>query len=888
MIEVWAYDGVRPASSYLRYTLKLPSDVLFLTATGEQAKYRQDYGDAQGFSPYFPHAMDALVNAPILTATDIRILIGRYGRSLSDQVQGWQVRHDAGVLTKALISCWERGTTPGEGPGYASPAVADRLRHLDAWLRAQPSFAARPPRSLAVRRIIDQPALPPTVVMEGFTFLTPLQEHLVRSFHERGRLVVIVPYRPKQPRTFAAIQRTWADWWGEGPRWLDAVKEEPGPLTEFQRSFDFLPYPTPPAPPVGITAAPHRHEEVRRCLTAVATALDEGVPHDEIAIVTPRRGTYDRLLLEEADLLALPIELSVPPQLLLLTPVGRFILLLYELWQGGRVELDHEHLAGLLGSGWLGADAQQTASEMRLLSPQLFRKLSTIEEWRTALIGLQRNPPSGHPRVPSSLLNSRSDLCATWLQAIETIEHLTERLFGGGPRTIGEHVTALLNELDALAGTGRFESEQEVIGRVREALEDAAASGGLEIDVEEFGDVLVALAKTYEDAAEDLDEEPEAPPGRIWVTTPNGIDNIRRRVVFFLGLDSEQMPRPFVPGWPTEDRDLDHHLDVERYLFATTCRAATDALHLSFSHHTARGVVGESAYLRALGADFTAPALDAKVSTGTVATTPIDLSARRDEYSVVDLAVYGICPYRYRAELLDPAAGVVDDEFHLRLLAEADLFEMVLERATETGNLRDRHDLNTLLHRSLKEHGREVGDRYPGLGQSSRRAVVTQVREQIDWVTNDLLSGRYAIKVERAPESRFNVVVDDRSVRVSCSLPYQIRSGKLIYPVYYPLLWRELSFPEKHGDRTSIDLQDWDGAKVFRTVGEAQQFLSSTLTTFNAGAGAPESIRSFQEHARRLAASLIIDIEHQRFPRRTGEHCAHCPVRDPCLGLEAR
>lgn len=883
-VEVWVYEGIRPAPDSIRQQLGIQQDRLYLTATRAQADGREALAGAAQTSAdgpviHFPAAIQHLIARPILTRTELRVLVGRFADEEPDGRRRAQLHHDAGALVDAMNTVWETGIAPADLPMdlLASPDLQGLLTRLDRWLRERPEVVDRPPLAISARRLLssDQP-LAETVLLEGFTFLTPVQKYLLETQHRAGaRVVVVAPYSEGQPRTFQAIRTTYDPWWDTRQQ-LRVDPHPASPLGELQERFD-LSEPVVSLPQgVQIFSAHHRHAEAARAVEIVRDALAEGVPAREIAIVTPSRSEFDQLLLEEADRAALPVRLTVPPRLLLLTPVGRFVLTLYELWSEGEVRISAEQFHTLLVSGWLGARAQVGATAFQLVSDQWFAKCSTMQDWERACAGLRDLDRSSlHPRVPARWVTDR-DLEA-WSQSINLVATITSRLFGDVERPIGEHVQALLRELEQLESTHRFVVEQTVLDRIREVLQEATTAASLPVEAQEFGEVLVALAREYEGAD---DDQPHS--DRIWVTTPNGLDGLRRQVVVGVGFDSSTMPRSFDPGWPLIAGDLAQHLRVERYMFGAVLRSAASSLHLSFSWSRDGQPVGPSVYLRLLGAQPPS-ALAARAD----AETGPDNDGRsrvvgREWYTLTELAIFGLCPYRYRAEQLGDRAAVLGDSFHLHLQAEADWFELALDALASGSVPSEKPVFERRAWAAARAAEATVRSLYPGLAEADWRVVKDAVRKQIAWLLETRVTDAYRAAVERLSPQSFDILRDGRVIEVRLGVRFGLRSGIVTFPQAGPESLRTFGFPEKRPASVSLKEHRW--ARVFQEPSAAQYFFRDTVSALYSNAAWAAAER---ERSRTLAAELIETVEDQHYPRRPGPHCLHCPILDPCLGLDA-
>ncbi|AXV05058.1 hypothetical protein DVS28_a0351 [Euzebya pacifica] len=866
---------------------------MFLTATKPQEKDRlglagsgQHDGDGTPHV-WFPDAMSLLVDGPYLTTTDLRVLVRRYANQISDMERSWQIRHDAGLLVEALDDAWQRGTTPGiPADEHIGKDLAKLLVDLHRWIMSHPDRGTRLPLPKLLRTTIEAwDGLPNVVVMEGFTFLTPVQRHLVKTHMTRGQVHVVMRHR-QHDALFKALEHTHRNWWPASTRRLETVPVSPAGMASLRRSFK-LGVSAAPSPLASCRGYHHRHAEVDACLDRIEAHIASGGKADDIAIVTPMRGQYDQLLREQAELRDLPVQIGVPPQLLLLTPVGRFVLLLYQVWVDGELCLEPAQLAEIIGSGWLGEAAQASATTLRLLSDQWFDRCRTADEWRTSLGQLVRAPDDGSTeRLPTSLVGRRSELPSLWAEAIGIVSGLAERLFGTGPRTIGGHVRLLLEQLETLSGSPDFSIEQQIIEEVRLSLEEAADSGGMELEAEEFGEVLVALSQRYREAEEADGVAEAAPEGQVWLTTPKGIDVVSRQLVLALGFDATQVPQRFTPGWPIPREDLGVHLDIQRYLFGTLLWSASQELHISYAENTNRGPVSASVYL-----DAVAPVQHTRAPTPSPPATPPPTTPdpgvwRRDEYLLPQVAVYGLCPYRYRAEMLDERAGVMSDEFHLRVIAEVALLETTFDNAASARPVDDMAGLRALLRECYVTARGALRDAFPGLSEASWRVITERTGENMTYLLDTRLSHVTdgPLSVEQA-WSRADVLRDgDHRIRLKTTVKHMLQTPSGRYFLHEPLVLRHFSYPEKYTENVDLELVERQDASVFRTRGDALRFIADGERLLNRGNPSGDDV----DRIRDLASQLILSIERKAFPKNPGDHCAHCPALTTCLGRESR
>ena len=337
-----------------------------------------DANPAEEMQLLFHKALRHFIARPTLRRTEERVLIQRAIRDLAqgERTVADQLRRDVFAWRDVLAEMEEEGLDLAAGGGsgmeWAHPdleRIAAQLQSTYRKMRRSSDFA-RPTFEEAARRYLRTGYVPtPVVVMEGFTRLTPLQQEFIeRCAGMAGiRLWIVLPNNAGQEAGFAALDRTYAPFLAHA-----RLVELPTPPLGEQASLAYLQaalfsLAATPCPHkddgVELRAFPHRNDEVAYCVGEVIRLVDvEGedrLAAGDIAIVCSDPQGMAPLLREEAELLGHADLFAVPPRQLLLTPVGRFILVLYEVWRSGALQLDTGQLAALLASGWLGAHAQR-------------------------------------------------------------------------------------------------------------------------------------------------------------------------------------------------------------------------------------------------------------------------------------------------------------------------------------------------------------------------------------------------------------------------------------------------------------------------------------------------------------------------------------------------
>lgn len=891
-VEVWAWHGVPPSDDAIRAQFGLTGAYTYVVATTAQEDLRKalatpaqaDEHSPLGVALVFHKAVRMLMGGHPISRTEERVLASRAIPSVAasdDERQ--RLAHDASTWAEVLADLDGRGVdltdaavAAAHAPLWVDPKVGELLAALQQARRDPVVTGHTGPadgfESLARQWLLDRPALGHTVVLDGFTRLTDLQRLMIETAAEHARVVLLFPYEADDEH--AAIKATYAPWWGTGPKLLATAPLVPAAIETLV--FD------------------HRHQEATACILRIKDLLASGVEAGDIAVVTPFRRDYDSVLQEAAELEGLSVRIGVPPRLLLLTPLGRFVLTLYQIWGGTDVHMDADQFEQMLGSGWLGAATQTSAAEFRLVKRQLFSRLRTGEEWAIALDGLAPSVPAPRPdsRIPADWLDPAD--VQRWREAVEQLRRITASLFDDEERPIGGHVRQLLEELKALPDVERFEAEKELLERLGKALEEAADATSIDLTSEEFGDVLVALAKEREEAAR-TEEESLADTDRqhIWVTTPEGIDGVVRDHVLFVGVTDEAVPRPYREPWPYARDERDEHIERERYQFHAVTVAARRHLTVSYARHTMRGRVGPSPFLLRLG-DPISPEAPEPIEAPNATPSPL-VAARRDKYALAELAHYAVCPYRYKIERLDARSRLYESDFHLKLLAESHWVDLILTWAAGQPGPERGQRLLERLRAGRDATADEARAHFPGLRQLIWNEVAEHVDRVLQWVVYEIQN--YEAEIVPAGSARYDLVINNLAVTVEAPTHHATLRGKFKfrYAVLADVTLSEWPYPPAKDGQDEAELEAFEDAVGFPTRRAAfiwwrrAAAAAAKAAGLGLGKGIPENEARLREEHDSFKPSLVTIIEHMEagsFPKRPGDHCKYCPARNDCLGLE--
>jgi hypothetical protein len=478
-----------------------------------------------------------------------------------------------------------------------------------------------------------------------------------------------------------------------------------------------------------------------------------------------------------------------------------------------------------------------------------------------------------------------------WAEALEQIERIAEGLFAAGEQSIGGHVRRLLEALQAMSDEHLLEQERLVVERIREALTEAGDATSLSLRPEEFGEVLTGLAREREEAEADEEEFPTR-PDRLWVTTPEGIDGMTREVVILLGATSEQLPRPASDRWPRWDYDLDAHLEKERYLFLAVTRAAGATLHASHPKATHEGRAAPSPYLLRLGpvADRSLPAAPPAVAERPPARAA---PTSRNDYVLSELAHYGLCPFRYKLERLEPRTRRYREPFHVQILAQGRWIDAALTWAERQRRRFQRADETVAFLLEGMEAARDdVQAQFPGLRPLSWLTVEDRVTRSLTDIGVFATDGQtFWVEFIPARAAPINVIADDRAIGIDASVRHAFQRGVIVYPITQDVMHEEWVLPVKTPEPDADQWLDLEGTTVFSTRGHAFAWWGKAIRTAFARTG-PVLNAAYGQVVEADHAQLVEDIrtvvgelERGGFPKHPGEQCTYCAVRDECMGL---
>lgn len=958
---LYYYEGQMPSATVVRDLMDAEQpEFTYVTATAAVEARRANEGfvpshqrgeDADGVPQpqlTFPKMMRHVMGAKLFTRVDERVLLWKAAQDVAatDESKRRRLKHDVFAWRDAIAWLEERGydLRDGETPEDVAqhvvhPEVRDLLGELQhAYRKRQRQKNSRKAVfEVAARRFLEDGGFRPTdyVVLEGFSRFTPLQRLFIRQCRNLGaRVIMLFPFRRRQRRAFQAVCSTFEPYRSSGDdnlkKLLTPLPSEGGTDLAHLQAHLFAGEEASVLPESerdrSATVTPHEHvnSEVAGTVSKIIQHVDahERSP-GEMVVVTCDPAAYVPLLLEEAERRGRARLFHIRPRKLLLTPVGRFALTLYRVWDEGtgRLDMTPDQFESLIASGWLTGPVQETSRAFEMVRAQVFGRCRTLDEWKDALRQLKELVRAEERPAASRLPAAGIDMPTLegWEWAVETVAAICRNLFEGRAEyTVGQHIQRLLDELTQISERKRFENERRVIERIRDELIDLRDSESVEMETAEFGDVLNSLVREREPSgSEELDDDPT----RISVTGPFGVDRAEKAVVFMIGMDGARMPGPPSSAWPMYTFEREKHYDQQRYLFLAGIRAAQQRLHLSYAKVAGARKKQPSAFFeeaaRLLSIDFD-PTVRVEAGNGEAdapaprALGPIE---RTGGYTLDELAHFGLCPHRYKMERLDDDARRYEPMWQVRFLAQGHWVGHALRWAeAQAERPGDADAAKAYLLRAMEAVEQRVKRDLPGLRPLDWRAVRHKTAEKLrDIVHKDFphefQHGDAVVSDEH--DFTIDVVDGDRHYRVEVTVPHAMQRGKYAYPILEEETSQEWLLPADEPARepqdrrwatvgksdNEIHRRDVEGVEVFSSKYDALQWWAWAKRTafhrFTAEQDNPPPVyeRDFEqlagsEETPGHIAQLVAEIEKGRYPKHPGDHCNFCPLKGECLGLD--
>jgi hypothetical protein len=856
----------------------------------------------------FHNVLRVLLNTQVLTRAEEQTLVTRAAHVVAneDAAAAAALRRDVFAWRDALRELDERGFDLRNGlPAEVAnrivhPGVANVLVQLQQEYRRLQDIEEKKPFEAAARAFLEYNFRPtPLIIMEGFSRFTPLQLLFIdRCLHHGARVVFIHPYSAEQTLGFEAIRTTYATWWKEPPITIQtsAFNSQESLVTLKTHLFSHGGNFTPPNDGAVLAEAyAHRNREVSACVQRVSNYLKEGREARDITIISRDPAGYNPLLLEEAELYGIADRFAIPPRNLLLTPLGRFVLTLYDVWQDSAIDLSADAFETILASGWLGSKAQASADAFAMATPQLFARCRSYEDWITVLQVLENAPLRIDSRLPIATISKET--CRLWRVILNQVVQLCRNLFSAGHQSIGRHIRLLLDELEQLNPQSIRDAERQVLVRLEQVLLPLTEGASIGMTAKEFGAILANLG--YEEA-----DEVEDQPQQVAVTSPEGIDGTERPIVFYLGADDRSLPRPYSDPWPLYENQLAAHISQERYLFLAVVRAATERLHLSYSLVANSEACRPSLYLEEATALINLSiSQDVEESAGSdtsdyVQTVPIG-AVWRPRYILHEIAHFFLCPYRYHLERLDPKARRYHLAWQVPFIAKAIWLRQILGLMCQRGVQASRPSkFLTLALENMNSSERRVKSLFSGLRDLDWLSVRRDVEHELTWQLTERFSDTanpYSVSISKAPQTTYEIPIGDRHITVTTPTDFVFKVGIKLYPYVTDTRdeeWLRYGSGEPHNDEplapsADLNIIRVDGLDLFESLYDAMTWWNRGMTRAlwpDLKPSDPEATNKYDAFLEDIQVRIPV-LQAGLYPKNPGHHCFYCPVRGECLGL---
>lgn len=779
-----------------------------------------------------------------------------------------------------------------------------------------------PPFEKAARAFLDYEYDPsPTIIMEGFSFLRPLQEHYIeRCLDSNANVILIHAYRDKQAYGFRAMQDTY------DLSFLDEVGAETyqTPFRTEDTDLDvlkrFLFAGSSPKQSfrddgsVVLMKCEHRREEVQECVRSIRELLveragDETFEVRDVIVVARDRDEYRQLLVDEAEIQAreddpdcIPRPLfREPPRKLLLTPVGRFILTLFEVFEDGTFKMEPQQFASFLGSGLLGPKVRKTTDRFADVTEQFFAHARRLDEWKHRLEKLDMAIRTEHrvARLPSERVTE--DDVRVWREALDTVCTLGNRLFDDERHTIQDLLRRLQSELNTLAEENLLEQERELLKRIKKLLDELQQEPSpIEISMDELGDAIGGLLQERDQYEQDQEEERARREGRVVITGPKGVDGSSQKMLYYLSVDDRHVPKPYSEPWPYGENDLSSHTEQERYLFLAVVRATQQKLQLFYPQVDNDRRNEPSIFLEDVRniwspdrPEFQTPrrgeesALDGAESDSDEdeEKAAVEVPAPRDEYPLELIMHATLCPYRYKIEELDSSTRTYRSDWQLPFAVQGLALERTFDKMigstiapTRNSDGGYAEDIFEWFESARREIWGDVKSLVPGFRAVDWVSVERGVLKTFGNIAQHFGQSTFPLRIEQAEPSSITVNVEDRTYIVDATPNFIIRQGEIPRPFDTDLVHQEWLLPRGEDNRstgkTEVEVfQEW--AEIIRAAYRYNHYTGNP----------PRDVREDYMEAQSLLRECITAIERHGFPKKDGDHCKYCSARAECLGI---
>jgi hypothetical protein len=763
------------------------------------------------------------------------------------------------------------------------------------------------------------------IILEGFTYFTPLQKYFVNECHRSGNDVVfIVPFNKTQDKGFERIKTTYFHDQDFNTltheHWYNPPVSDKEDITILQKHLFGNPFLKieNEVRNVHLISYPNRDREILSCIETIKEWFDGDYKPSEVAIVVRNLHEFKEIFQDFVHAAQLtyktekgeriPVTFPSPSRLLLLTPVGRFILTLYDIWYNNELHISNEQLETVLSSGWLGASSQDSTIEFRAVKHQFFLHCETRRDWTIAfdeLERLKREELAVSERMPLTIVTEKN--IQQWRNTLGLLEEICKRIFLSTTEGISEHIKILQDQLNLLEVENIRQHEQDVLQKIQDVFSELQELYAIPMTTSEFGEALHALvSKNVKDEEEDDKGHPDQ-ESMLWIATPEGIDGLERKAILYMAVDNQHVPAQLPMSWPFFDDGRNVHQQKERYMFLTVVRSVTEKLVISCCRNDGNRKLEPSTYMmeieRLLQCKIETPKIkdliDAKLAPIFIP-SQLRTPQRKKRFKLNELVQYGLCPLRYSLEKRHPEAKVYRNDWQLEVFAQGVWMEKTFESlATYYGYDRKRKGIRKVYELFLRAANyveTNVRKLFPSFDEVTWHGIKQQIQKQFQYYaqTGD---GDYDIHFVKGENKSFELLSNDESqevIKIDIDIPFYLNSGSISYTLLDSVSTYEWLLPGKKEELEKIESKkqdDEDDLHLFPNLYEARQWWRQVINGVLASgkhrrSSYEQSSYEYYIESKKVLSHWIEGIWTNKFPANIGDHCKVCPVRTECLGVE--
>lgn len=735
----------------------------------------------------------------------------------------------------------------------------------------------------------------PTIIMEGFTRLTPVQKLYVDHCLSFGSTVIFLySYDEQQQWGFsnqdhivsafegATVERL--PYHAQPLELVNDLNVLKGCLFDLQSitdnkctlNEDDLHYSSEDG---SVTATEYNFisQEIEGVCAKIKSQIqDTSTGKKKIAIVTRDLGNYaPQFISKLQNDSELSEYLDLPQRKLLQTPFGRFILSLYKIWDHDteRLVVDCNVFSDIIASGWLGQALRETLADFEFIKP-LFSKSQTLQQWEHILTQPYKANDKGNSRFPLASLKHRDILFKQWLAALKHLDTVCTRMFSKalGNHDIAQHISLLDQELNRFLDDNPFSGTEAILlQQLKGVFTDLKHSKTITLTHEEFGSIINSMTTTAEQMIDEHDRTWSQGKTQIKIVMPESIDGLMTSgpdgydIIYYVGADNQRLPKKSSHDWLFDSKVLLGELEVndsnkfERYLFLSVFRCAKEQFHLSFSRYDGSQSNGKSIYYTLLAKRLAAT--EEQKSTESKqrpwnwgAEANVNTVGERKDVSVAEMMVYTLCPYRYLLEKASRRAGCYKTEWQLTLYSGSQWKQGILYAAATSGKA-----INEQMLHALKD----------SVWQSSIAPYYPYI--------SDLEVDTRKSYLQLAKLEEYSKVTFDKRRKVKSlgeGFTLQLPMGQLFWGErtssdndwLQTVVNNELLLPVAKDSDDQNDASQIQAQKVlFDVHGQVNKDMSQ------------ESQNAFIESIREMSRNSLV--------KKPGNHCNYCPSNKLCLSV---